>query len=101
MSELEPVRGSSYYRGSDMNSARHDRTVRLLAAELEAVALAGERASLRACDIETQILRLATATRNAVTLEVISVEEADRIWTSAVEQHPLVAWRPAGPPLAA
>ena len=84
-----------------MNSACHDRTVRLLAAELEAVAFARERATLRACDLETQILRLATATRNAVTLEVISAEEADRIWTSAVEQHPSVAWRPAGLPLAA
>ncbi len=84
-----------------MQSTRHDRTVRLLAAGLEAVALAGERSNAPACDLEAQMLRLAAGTRNAVRLEIISAQEADQIWASAAARHPGTPWGRSGAPLAA
>ena len=83
-----------------MPSVRHDRTLRLLAAELEAVSRAGARGSAR-CDLESRVLRLAAATRNAVDLGVISADEADRLWASAIDRDPLIGATRPGPPLAA
>jgi hypothetical protein len=84
-----------------MTSVRHDRTLRLLAAELEAVALADERSMARSCDFESRVLRLAVATRNAVVLGVISADEADRVWGTAIDRHPRIGSARSGAPLAA
>lgn len=78
-------------------SARHDRTVRLLAGRLESIAQAAERAPGGERDLERSILRAATATRNAVQLELITAVEAEAIWQAVAERHPgaqLLAGRP-------
>jgi hypothetical protein len=81
--------------------SRHDRTVTLLAARLETIALAVERRAERNPHLESHVLRAAMATRNAVLLELISPEEADCIWAEAAERHPAVSWVRHGPSLAA
>ncbi len=80
---------------------RHDRTMTLLAARLETIGLAVERRAERNPEIESHVLRAAMATRNAVLLELISREEADRVWADAAERHPGVSWAARGPLLAA
>jgi hypothetical protein len=71
---------------------RHDRTVRLLEARLEALASATERHLCTARPQEGEALALETATRHAVALQVVSVDEAVAIWTAVAERHPSVRW---------
>ena len=59
--------------------SRHDRTVRLLETRLEALARASERAPLAERRYEREIGAVFAATRHAVTLALISTEEADAI----------------------
>ena len=85
-----------------IHSARnHDRTVRLVEARLQELALtaAGPLATPRV--VERQVLALAAATRHAVRLELLSAEEADEIWACVAERHPRARWCLDGPSLAA
>lgn len=76
--------------------ARHDHTVRLLAGRLEELALATERRPARHPELETSVLAALAATRHAIQLGLMSVEEADAIWASVAERHPSAPWvRPA------
>jgi len=78
--------------------SRHDRTVRLLEARLETIAVAGERGRSRPPDLEPHILGVAAATRNAVALRLISVDEAGRLWADVARRHPAARWAAeAGP----
>ncbi len=72
--------------------ARHDRTVRLLAARLEEIAVACDRSPARAFELERRVLGAAAATRHAVELELLSAEEAGAIWASVAERHPAARW---------
>ncbi len=81
--------------------SRHDRTLRLLATRLEVLALAGERNVKRKPELEPYVLGAAAATRNAVRLELISAEEASRIWADVSARHPEIRWAKDGPSLAA
>jgi hypothetical protein len=82
-------------------SARHDRTVRLLAGRLESIAQAAERTAGGERDLERSVLRAAAATRNAVQLELLTAAEADAIWHAVAERHPGAPFLAGGPPLAA
>lgn len=72
--------------------ARHDRTVRLLAARLEEIARASERGKAGTPELERSILRARAATRHAVALQLLSKDEAGAIWASAAARHPSVRW---------
>jgi hypothetical protein len=75
---------------------RHDRTVRLLEAKLEALAAATERHLCSARPHEGEALALETATHHAVALRVVSAGEAVAIWCAVAERHPTVRWCRAG-----
>jgi len=82
--------------------AGHDRTVRLLAGRLEAIATARERLAADAvalAGLELDVRRALAATRNAVSLELLSPAEAGAIWEEASRRHPqarlLVDWQTA------
>lgn len=77
----------------------HDRTVRMLAALLEAIAVASERAPAHGRDLEPHVQRAAAATRNAVRLELITGSEAGAIWGAVARRHPGVRWAAQGPTL--
>lgn len=81
--------------------ARHDRTVRLLEARLEALAAASERAPRGEHRFDREIAGAAAATRHAVALELISAAEAGAIWAVVARRHPNAAWCRSGPRLAA
>lgn len=81
--------------------ARHDRTVRLLAARLEEIALASERRPVGGPEIERRALGAAAATRHAVKLELLSAEEAGAIWAEVAARHPDTRWPGSNPLLAA
>ncbi len=81
--------------------SRHDRTVRLLETRLEALAAASERAPLGERRYEREIGAVFAATRHAVTLALISMEEADAIWAAVARRHPGARWCSRGPRLAA
>jgi hypothetical protein len=76
---------------------RHDRAVRMLAARLEYLAAAEERATggLRLPD--EHVLAAEAATRHAIALGLITSEEAAAVWADVAERHPDVPWcrRPA------
>ncbi len=74
------------------HSGRHDRTVRLLAAQLEAIATTSERAPGRSRDLEPLVARARAATRHALRLELITSEEAGAIWAEVARRHPGVRW---------
>ncbi|MGH3031366.1 MAG: hypothetical protein ACRDNE_11525 [Gaiellaceae bacterium] len=80
---------------------RHDRTVRLLEARLEALARVCERSPRGEARYERQIVAAAAATRHAIALELISPEEAGAIWATVARRHPDAAWCRTGPRLAA
>lgn len=80
---------------------RHDRTVRLLEARLETLAVACERSPRGETRYEREIAAAAAATRHAVALELISREEALAIWAGVAGRHPDAAWCRAGSRLAA
>lgn len=81
---------------------RHDRTVRLLEARLEALAAATERHLCAARAHEGEVLALELATRHAIALSVVSADEAMAIWAAVAARHPAVRWcRAAADDLAA
>jgi hypothetical protein len=71
---------------------RHDRTVRILEARLEALALVSERALTGPRRFDRQILGAAAATRHAVALRLLSAEEAGEIWAGVARRHPDASW---------
>jgi hypothetical protein len=76
--------------------ARHDRTLRLLEARLEALADACERSPRGEVRFEPEIEAAAAATRHAVELGLISTSEGDRIWTAVARRHRGAPWRRRG-----
>jgi hypothetical protein len=79
---------------------RHDRTMQLLEARLEALAVASERAAGSA-RLDGHIRGAAAATKHAVALELLSPEEAGAIWAAVATRHPGADWCRGGPKLAA
>ena len=80
---------------------RHDRTVRLLAARLETLAVASMRAPGGERMVRHHILAAVAATRHAIDLDLLTSEEADTIWAEVAERHPDAGWCRLGPRLAA
>ncbi len=80
--------------------ARHDRTLRLLEARLEALAGACGRAPRGELRFEREIAAAVAATRHAIALGLISADEADAVWAAVAGRHPDAEWC-AGPRLAA
>jgi hypothetical protein len=74
------------------NHPRHDRTVRLLEARLEALAVVSERAPGGERPYDRHILGAAAATRHAVALQLLSPEEAGAIWAGVARRHPAASW---------
>ena len=69
---------------------RSDRTERLLSLRLEELARALERASTQG-DAAARLLESASvATMHAVTLELVTSERADAIWSEAARRHPVL-----------
>lgn len=81
---------------SDARDRHHERTVRQLAARLEAVAGVTERSLAGARPLAPQVLALEAATRHAVELGVLARDEAEAIWAEVADRHPGVAWCRAG-----
>ena len=82
--------------------ARHNRTLRLLEARLEALADACERAPRGERRFESEIIAALAATRHAVDLGLISPLEGDTVWAAVARRHPHAEWCRRGPrPLAA
>jgi hypothetical protein len=79
---------------------RHDRTVRLLAARLESLAVASIRSPGGERVYRDHILAAVAATRHAVALELLSAEEAHAIWIEVAARHPEARWCATGPDLA-
>jgi hypothetical protein len=71
---------------------RHDRTVRLLEARLEALAVVSERGPGSRRSYDRLILGAAAATRHAVALHLLSPEEAGAIWADVARRHPDALW---------
>jgi hypothetical protein len=71
---------------------RHDRTVRLLEARLEALAVASERAPTGRRPYDRYILGVVAATRHAVALDLLSPQEAGDIWAGVARRHPDASW---------
>jgi hypothetical protein len=80
---------------------RHDRTVRLLAARLDALAVASIRSPGGERMYRHHILAAVAATRHAVDLDLLSTAEADAIWAEVAQRHPEAGWCRSGPRLAA
>jgi hypothetical protein len=80
---------------------RHDRTIRLLAARLESLAVASIRAPGGERVYRHHILAAIAATRHAIDLQLLSEVEADTIWAEVAERHPEADWCRSGPRLAA
>jgi hypothetical protein len=78
---------------------RHDRTVRLLAARLESLAVASIRLPGGERVYRDHILAAVAATRHAVALELLSAEEAGAIWIEVATRHPEAGWCSAAPDL--
>ena len=72
--------------------SRHDRTVRLLEARLEALAVASARVPRGERDLDREIVAAVAATRHAVALELISFDEAAAIWSAVAQRHPGAGW---------
>ena len=81
--------------------SRHDRTIRLLEARLDALAAVSERAPRGERRYDREIAAAAAATRHAVALALISTEEAAAVWESVASRHPDARWCSLGPRLAA
>jgi len=71
---------------------RHDRIVRLLAVRLEALARVSERSLAGPRSLEPDVLRAAAATRHAIELDLLSLEEAEEIWADVARRHPGAGW---------
>jgi hypothetical protein len=81
--------------------ARHERTLRLLEARLEALAGASERSLVGERRYDQHIEEVRAATRHAVALELISSAEAGAVWEAVARRHPHAGWCRLGPELAA
>lgn len=81
--------------------ARHDRTLRLLEARLDALAAACARAPRGERRLEREIAAAVAATRHAVRLGLISAGEGDAAWAAVARRHPRAAWCRRGRLLAA
>jgi hypothetical protein len=79
---------------------RHDRTVRLLAARLETLAVASIRSPGGERVYRDHILAALAATRHAVALELLSPQEAGAIWTQVATRHPEARWCATAPDFA-
>jgi hypothetical protein len=79
---------------------RHDRTVRLLAARLESLAVASIRSPGGERVYRDHILAAVAATRHAVALGLLSAEEAGAIWIEVATRHPEARWCATAPDLA-
>lgn len=79
----------------------HDRTVRLLAARLETLAVASIRSPGGERVYRHHILAAIAATRHAIALELLTPAEADSIWAEVAHRHPEAGWCRSGPRLAA
>jgi hypothetical protein len=77
--------------------ARHDRTLRLLEARLDALAGACEHSRRGELRFEREIAAAAAATRHAVDLGLISALEGDAVWAAVAARHPRAAWCRTGP----
>jgi hypothetical protein len=71
---------------------KHDRTVRLLEARLEALAVVSERAPSGPRPYDRHILGVVAATRHAVALDLLSPQEAGDIWAGVARRHPDASW---------
>ena len=71
---------------------RHDRIVRLLEVRLEALARVSDRSLAGSSSLEPDVLRAAVATRHAIELDLLSLEEADEIWGEVARRHPSASW---------
>ena len=71
---------------------RHERTVRLLEARLEALAVVSERAPNGRRPDDRRILGAVAATRHAVALDLLSAQEAGEIWAGVARRHPDASW---------
>ena len=71
---------------------RHERTRRILEARLEALALASEHSLVGGRSVYGQLLGAAAATKHAVELDLLTPEEAGRVWTDVARRHPGVRW---------
>ena len=92
------VRTRSYHRMTAMDErSRHDRTVRLLEARLDALAAASARVPRGERGLDREIVAAVAATRHAVELEILSFEEAGAIWSAVAQRHPGAAWCRTGP----
>lgn len=76
---------------------RHDRTVRLLAARLESLAVASIRSPGGERVYRDHILAAVAATRHAIALDLLSAEEAGAIWVEVAARHPEAQWCGAAP----
>jgi hypothetical protein len=72
--------------------SRHDRTVRLLEARLETLAVASARGPRSARNLDWEIGAATAATRHAVELGILSSAEAGGIWSAVAKRHPAAAW---------
>lgn len=81
--------------------SRHDRTIRLLEARLEALAVASERRPRGEQRLDREIVATIAATRHAVALALISTDEADAVWAAVARRHPHARWCRLGPQIAA
>jgi hypothetical protein len=72
-----------------------DRIAQLLAARLEELARACERAGSPREPVGTLLESASVATMHAVGAEMLSVERAAWIWTDALQRHPLLGAAPA------
>jgi hypothetical protein len=71
---------------------KHDRTVRLLEARLEDLAVVSERAPSGRRSFDRHILGVLAATRHAVALDLLSQQEAGEIWAGVARRHPDASW---------
>jgi hypothetical protein len=71
---------------------RHDRIVRLLEVRLEALARVSDRSLSGSSSLEPDVLRAAAATRHAIELDLLSLEEAEEIWGEVARRHPSASW---------
>ena len=68
--------------------ARAERTVRLLTLRLEELAAALERTRTPSADVARLLELASVATMHAVSLELLTMPRAERVWREAEERHP-------------
>lgn len=72
-----------------------ERVAQRLAARLEELARACERAGAPREPVARLLESASVATMHAVSLELLTAERASGIWTDAVERHPLLEDAPS------